>query len=285
MSGTMKHKKAMGFAATAAVALTMVSAGGANAVGSRGVADQVHPGSALAGATSPSTVVRSARVAEAAAVASTCTYQSYAPSTIVLGASTVKSTFSVKVADCELGEWYVGVYPFQNDDPEDMTGIASYQTPTISLSPRSLSNADAGKHANAGVAAWAVDDPIDAEPAGAGGLPLTLQRRATFGSTFNASEPVKKGKNITIKATLARINWNGAKSLKYVAYGKAKAQLQFKADGTSTYKTVKTITGASNGKYSTTVKASKTGRWRLFFAGISTTSSATSASDAVKVTS
>jgi len=280
MSGTMKHKKAMGFAATAAVALTMMSAGGANAASTRGISEQVHPGSAGASVTG---MVRSARVAEAAAVASTCTYQSYAPNKIVLGASTVKATFSVKVTDCELGEWYVGVYPFQNPDPEDMTGIASFQTPTISLNPRSLSNADAGKHQNAGVDAWSVEDPLDATPAG-GVEPLTLQRRATFGSTFNASEPVKKGKNITIKATLARINWNGAKTLKYIAYGKAKAQLQFKADGASSYTTVKTITGASNGKYSTTVKASKTGRWRLVFAGVSTTSAATSTSDAVKVT-
>ncbi len=52
-------------------------------------------------------------------------------------------------------------------------------------------------------------DPATAE------LPLTVLRRSTFGSTFDAGpEPVKKGKAITLKGTLSRIDWNGAKTLK-----------------------------------------------------------------------
>jgi hypothetical protein len=277
MSGkTRRRTKIVGFGAAAAVAFSMLSVGGANAAG-----DQER-----------------SRNRTAAVTPSVCTVTGYTPTRIVRGASTVKKTFSVQVSGCTLAEWFVVVGPFTIDDPLNTSGVAgnfALQTedeqgnpvslqlsPTIPLSPRMLRNSMAGKDRVAGAFAWGQEDPDDAEFAGTE-MDLTLQRRATFGKSFNASpEPVKKGKKIKIKGTLGRINWNGAKNLKYVGFSN-KAQIQFKASGTSKYVTVKTVTSTKKGKVNTTVKANKSGAWRLYFAGLSTTSSATSHGDFVQV--
>jgi hypothetical protein len=294
MSGlAIRRGKAIGFTAAAAIALSTVAGGGAAQAAKTPDSSQA---ATAAKAFLNGKVATSAAVAErpgfrAAAdptpIPSVCTVKSYSPNKIVLGASVVRSTFSVKATGCTVVDWVVAVFPFMNDDPESYDGMAFPGNEKIALAPRLLTNADAGKQTVL-VGAIGAEDPEDTEdtyvePAFAE-LPLTLQRRATFGSTFNATpEPVKKGKAITIKATLARINWNGAKTLKYVGFPKAKAVLQFRADGTTAYKNVKTVTAGSGGKISTTVKAKKSGRWRLVYPGISTTAAATSGSDAVKV--
>jgi hypothetical protein len=274
-------------AATAAVVSLMAGSGMAQAAQSPGVSPRVPAGSGLKAATT-----------SRPQIASSCTIKGYSPKKIVLGATAATQTVSVKVTGCTIDAWDVVYRPFYDGLPLSTKGVAGNYSywdknaegddvkvqlrPKISLSPKQLSNSYAGKYDEGTVVEiWGVGES-ESEPAWKY-LPLTLQRRATFGSTFNASpEPVKKGKKISIKATLARINWTGSKTLKYVGFS-GQAKVQFKADGDSAYKTVKTVTASSKGKVSTTVKASKSGRWRLVFAGYTTTSSATSASDAVRV--
>jgi hypothetical protein len=276
---TFRSSKIIGAAAAGALAISVASAGAAGAVSDpKGLRanDSADP------------------------VESICTIDGYAPNRITLGASTVRTTFAPKVSECTLDQWFVFVGPFTTDDPLDTSGIAGNfvldtdgngnpaslpLSPTISLDPHALLNAYAGKHKFVAVNARGVEDPPDAIWAGGQetNLNLTLQRRSTFGSTFNASpEPVKKGKKISIKATLTRVNWTGAKHLHYVGFAN-QATLQFKEAGTTRYVNVKTVTSNTKGKISTTVAAKKSGRWRLYFPGLSTTASTTSASDTVKV--
>jgi hypothetical protein len=239
-------------------------------------------------------------VSPAATVPSVCTIDSYAPKKIVLGAVKVSATFSVKVDGCTLAGWSTYLWPFADNAPLSTSGSAGNYWywdknaagdevkvqlhPKISLSPRYLTNSLAGRLATGTyVQAWGEEDDEETVDPAAQSMPLTLQRRASFGSSFNAGpEPVEKGKKITITGKLVRIDWNGAKTLKYVGFA-GKARVQFKAAGASKYVTVKTVTASSKGKVSTTVKATKTGSWRLFYPGVSTTAPATSGSDAVKV--
>jgi hypothetical protein len=305
MSGlAMGRGKAAGVTAAAAVVLATLSSGGV------AQAADLSPSRVRVAPTRTSVHGTFGTAAVAADIPSVCTIDSYAPNKIVLGASSVTKTFSLKVSGCTLDSWFLEVLPFvqKNSDTAGIAGEGTFQkqdeagnpvfddngqpvlftlTPKIALSPQSLNNGWAGKLVDAASAgAWGVEDPDDTDedsviPAQAT-LPLTLLRRATFG-TFNASpEPVKKGKKITLTSTLSRINWNGAKTLKYVGWA-GKAQVQFKAAGASEYTTVKTVKASSKGKVSTTVTATKTGTWRLFFAGLSTTAPATSGTDAVKV--
>jgi hypothetical protein len=292
--------KVVGLGAAAALALSMMPAGAAQA----GAQDQqwaeiIAAARAEAAGLGASATSEGKGVAKATAAApSACTLKSYAPNKIVVGASKVSKKFSVQVTGCTLDLWLVILPLFidENADPSApnfFDGIAGNLPPesgviikpTTTLNPRLLTNAEAGK-STAEVTAYGVEDienPEDVDPA-TGDLPFQLLRRSTFGSTFNASpEPVKKGKSISIKGTLARINWNGAKTLKYVGFAKAKAQVQFKANGATKYVTVKNVVAGKGGKFSTKVKATKSGRWRLYFAGLSTTAPATSVSDAVKV--
>ena len=274
-------------AATAAVLSLVAGSGAAQAVQSPGGSSRVPAAGGLRAATTSQPQIASA-----------CTIESYSPNKIVLGATAATQTVSVKVSGCTIDAWDVVYRPFYDGLPLSTKGVAGNYwywdqnengddvkvqlRSKISLSPKQLSNSYAGKYAEGTLVEVWGEDETNVDPAWTY-LPLTVQRRATFGSSFNASpEPVKKGKKISIKGTLARINWNGAKTLKYAGFS-GKTKVQFKADGTSTYKTVKTVTASSKGKVATTVKASKSGRWRLVFAGFSTTSSATSASDAVKV--
>ncbi len=301
MSGmARKYGKGLGITAVAAVMLSTISGGAAQA-------SQVSD--SFTGATTfhrtPAAGGGIGIAAEPEHIPSVCKITGYSPSTIVLGTTAKKTTFKVSVTGCTVNAWYLEVGPFVNGVPASLVGRAGdniwfYEDnaageqvkvtpkPTISLAPRSLRNDDAGKWTPGVYAlAYGNEDPADTEELVVDPAevlkPLTLKRQATFGKTFNATpEPVKKGKKLTLKATLSRVNWNGAKTLKYVGFN-GKAQVQFKAAGATTYKTVKTVQATTKGKISTTVKATKSGSWRLVYAGVSTTAPATSVADAVKV--
>jgi hypothetical protein len=297
MSGLVKtHGRVAGVTAAAAVVLSMMPTGAQAAGKGHDLAEAIAIAKGTTGSLSAASSAKVGSLEEdPEIIPSLCTLTSYTPNKIVLGGSTASKTFSLKATGCTLRTWAILVLPFTVDDPDRLDGIAGvwpeetgfHLTRKIPLSPRVLRNADAGK-STVEALAWGNEDPVNTEtrfvePATAA-MPFQLLRRSTFGSTFNASpEPVKKGKSISIKGTLARINWNGAKNLKYVGFAKAKAQVQFKANGATKYVTVKTIVAGKGGKFSTKVKATKSGRWRLSFGGLSTTAPATSASDAVKV--
>ncbi|MFD3417195.1 DUF5707 domain-containing protein [Streptomyces decoyicus] len=97
----------------------------------------------------------------------------------------------------------------------------------------------------------------------------------------NASpEPVKKSKTISVAGALTRANWE---TYKYGSYTKQPVKLQFKKKGTSTYKTLRTVTTDSKGNVRTTTKATADGYFRYSFAGTSTTPAVASAADYVDV--
>ncbi|MFK4100221.1 hypothetical protein ACI2L1_09095 [Streptomyces sp. NPDC019531] len=113
-------------------------------------------------------------------------------------------------------------------------------------------------------------------PLGSG---VQIKRAARL--TVNASpEPVKKGKTITVTGKLTRANWETGG---YSGYTSQKATLQFRAKGSNTYSTVKTVTSGTGGALKTTTKASKDGYYRYVFAGTSTTGTATAAGDYIDV--
>jgi hypothetical protein len=297
-NSAIRRGKVIGTAVTAAVLLATLTGGGAAQAAQH--PDPFTRGTAPAASGTVGT-------AELEHVPSECTVKSYSPTTIVLGTTSVSKTIKVTAKNCTLDLWSLVVWPFFVDAPLSTVGAAGNYwywdqnaagddvkvilRSKISLSPRHLSNSYAGRWTQGAYArAYGeedrareeADDTIIVDWASAD-LPLTLKRRATFGSTFNASpEPVRKGKKLTLKASLARVNWNGAKKLKYVGFA-GKARVQFKAAGTTKYVTKKTVRATSKGKVSTTITVTKSGTWRLYFPGLSTTAPAISGTDVVKV--
>jgi hypothetical protein len=203
--------------------------------------------------------------------AAACKVTGYSPNKLVMGSVTVKKTFSVKTSgsDCLSHFWGVTLFPY-SDPGKDVSAVDA--SPSISFNPKTFTNADAGKH-TAYVYGGASNQVT---------LAFTVARAATFGKTLNATpEPVKKGKKITVRATLKRISWT--KKMPYGTYSGQPVALQFEAKGAKTFKTVKTVKTTKGGKFSTTVTASKSGTWRVSYAGNSTTGSAVSTTDAVTV--
>ncbi|WP_405644320.1 hypothetical protein [Streptomyces sp. NBC_00019] len=106
-----------------------------------------------------------------------------------------------------------------------------------------------------------------------------IQRAAKL--TANASpEPVKKGRTITVSGKLTRANWETGS---YTGYVSQKATLQFRAKGSDTYSTVKTVTSSTGGSLKSTVTASKDGYYRYVFAGTTTTAAAKATGDYIDV--
>ncbi|MEU9380781.1 hypothetical protein AB0D38_07225 [Streptomyces sp. NPDC048279] len=159
----------------------------------------------------------------------------------------------------------------------------------VDIYPRSdLRNADAGAKWHA--VAWAVayngqkpQNPADVSKIGtaelAGQTSPTVRRLSRL--TVNAApEPVRKGKTLTVTGALTRANWE---THKYAGYTGQKVKLQFRKKGTSTYKTLKTITTDSHGNLRTTCKATTDGYWRYSFAGTATTPAVSATGDYVDV--
>jgi hypothetical protein len=108
---------------------------------------------------------------------------------------------------------------------------------------------------------------------------VKVQRAAKL--TANASpEPVRRGANITVTGDLTRANWD---TLKYGGFTSGAVKLQYKKQGTTTWKTLKTVSADSRGKVKTTTKASADGHYRLSYGGSTTTGGATSAADFIDV--
>ena len=214
--------------------------------------------------------------------AENCWVTGYSPDKLVMGSAVVKKTFAIEtIVSCTPPAWQVTVFPYTGSNAGKSV-ITTDQRSVASFDPKTFTNADAGKHASGAIAFVQFPD--------GGGMqitvPFTVARAATFGKTLNATpEPVKKGKKITIKATLKRISftWKSAQKMPYGGYSGQSVALQFEAKGAKTFKTVKTVKTTSGGKFSTTVTASRSGTWRVSYAGNSSTGSVVSTTDAVTV--
>ncbi|WP_093626861.1 hypothetical protein [Streptomyces sp. 3213.3] len=113
-----------------------------------------------------------------------------------------------------------------------------------------------------------------------GGKGKVKVQRAAKLTADAAPEPVKKGRTITVTGRLTRADWENEV---YTGYVSQPAKVQFRAKGSSTYTTVKTVTSTTGGALKTTVKATKDGYFRYVFAGTSTTGAATAAGDYIDV--
>ncbi|MFE2290605.1 hypothetical protein [Streptomyces sp. NPDC059452] len=110
-------------------------------------------------------------------------------------------------------------------------------------------------------------------------LPLQVKRATRV--TVNASpEPARKGKTITVTGRVTRANWD---THKYQGYAGRTVSLQFKAAGSSSYKTVKKAKSSSTGALKTTVKATVPGTWRWTYFGNTTSGAKSSTGDYVAV--
>ncbi len=233
-------------------------------------------GAAAVGVLTLALVPSGAAQAAPAAPGEVCWVTGYSPNKLVMGSAVVKKTFSIQTMEpCSPSAWRVTLHPYTGSSK---TVVATDLSSVASFDPKTFGNTDAGKHASGAVAYVERADGSAMQIT----VPFTVARAATFGKTLNATpEPVKKGKKITVRATLKRISWT--KKMPYVTYSKQPVALQFEAKGAKTFKTVKTVKTIAGGKFSTTVTASKSGTWRVSYAGNSTTGSAVSTTDAVTV--
>jgi hypothetical protein len=215
---------------------------------------------------------------------------------IVLGTTDVKTfTIAVTAADdsgIEVGNTFPVMWhtPLPNGDyygfvtPDDIAGTCVHQssttttcTYTLKMNPRidPQDNTTAGTWT---VSAYALANDGDyTTKDSAAKVKVLRNSRLTVNAT---PEPVKKNKTITVTGSLTRANWE---TYKYAGYTKQPVKLQFKKKGTSSYKTLKTITTDSKGRLRTTTKATADGYFRYSFAGTSTTPAVASTADYVDV--
>ncbi|MFJ1799303.1 hypothetical protein [Streptomyces sp. NPDC088180] len=107
----------------------------------------------------------------------------------------------------------------------------------------------------------------------------SVQLKRATRVTVNASpEPVAKGKTLTVTGKVTRANWD---THTYQGYGGRSVSLQFKAAGSSSYKTVKKATSSSTGALKTTVKATTAGTWRWTYYGNTMSGASSSSGDRV----
>ncbi|MGX2995413.1 calcium-binding protein [Streptomyces sp. JNUCC 64] len=104
-------------------------------------------------------------------------------------------------------------------------------------------------------------------------------KRAAKLTVDAAPGSVRRGADVAVKGDLTRANWD---TNAYGGFLSNSVKLQFKKRGGS-WATVKTVSADSQGKVSTTVKASVDGEYRFTYGGSTTTGGATSAADFVDV--
>jgi hypothetical protein len=206
----------------------------------------------------------------AAQADSYCTITNFTPRKVVVGLSPVNATFKPTVSGCTLNYWTIDaesfyVYSSGGGSAREVFNPYYYYNDQAGAEDASVEveNAD-----------WDETDRIFR-----GGFSL-LRRTQWDAGTFNASpEPVKKGKSINITGRLRVVDWDNDR---YIGYSGRTVSVQFRT-ATGSYTTVKTAKTSSTGWLKTTVKASKTGTWRVVYWGNAKAASATSVGDTVKV--
>ncbi|MEN8649322.1 calcium-binding protein [Streptomyces sp. 21So2-11] len=146
---------------------------------------------------------------------------------------------------------------------------------TIVVDPARMSNSTAGTWK---LWVYAIGNDGDHVAKNVAGTTKVL--RASTLTANAAPEPVRKGKPITVTGKLARASWD---TFQYAGYSAQPTQLQFRAAGTSTYSTVKTVKTNAIGNLKTTVTAVKDGYWRWNYTGSSTSTPVAAAGDYLDV--
>ncbi|MFF5334116.1 hypothetical protein [Streptomyces sp. NPDC013181] len=161
--------------------------------------------------------------------------------------------------------------------PVEGTGRCEVEDGVLDIDPRYAieGNGDAGTWKSAAQLSLPGGDSVFTD------LNRSVQvQRATRVTVNAAPEPVVKGKTITVTGKVSRANWE---KHTYQGYGGRTVSLQFKADGASSYTTVKKVTSGSTGALRTTVKATASGTWRWKYYGNSTSGAKASTGDHVIV--
>ncbi|MEU3978779.1 calcium-binding protein [Streptomyces sp. NPDC026672] len=158
------------------------------------------------------------------------------------------------------------------------TATTSTCTLTFTLTPGTVP-ADGTLAGAWSVSAYALASDSDAVFLdNAAGLTVQRDTRVTVDAT---PERVARGRSITVTGGVRHADWATG------AYAAAAAgrpvELQFRAEGCSSYTTVKTVRTAADGTLSTTVRASSDGSYRWSYAGTADTAPAVSTGDFVDV--
>ena len=191
---------------------------------------------------------------------------------MTLGVTSKLVRFSIKASDpCGIEGWSL-------DTPDKLLFFVYDGNPKETLS--SYDNDDAGATA---VDAEAYDSNFDVEKRR---FTFRLLRHTRWTSLNASPEPVEKGRDVTITASLQRADWDKDA---YVRFGGSaqRATVQFKAKGGTTWTNVKRVGFTSTGRVSTKLAAKGTtgrdGSYRIHIAGTSTYSAAVSKADYVDV--
>ena len=201
------------------------------------------------------------------------TIAGYAPTSVTLGLSSKLVRFSIKASDpCGVEGWTL-------DTPDKLLFFVYDGNPKETMYVP-YDNDDAGSTA---VDAEAYDSNFNVEKRR---FTFRLLRHTRWTSLNAGPEPVKKGKDVTITASLQRVDWEEDA---YVRFGGSaqRATVQFKAKGGTKWTNVKRVGFTSTGRVSTKLAAKGTtgrdGWYRIHIAGSSTYAAAVSKVDYVDV--
>ena len=238
MSGSLiRRSRAAMLVSAGAIALSMVTAGGAQA---------------------------------APAAPEKCTIKGFTPGKFVVAGTDTERQFRVQTTGCRQKNWQID---FIGDT---QTLLANKSKPFTLIKPSKLDNTMAGVY-EVLVTVKSTDNKTTKKK-----FNFSLLRRSTFGNTFSIGpNPATQGGTLKVVAKLQRVNWGEPTS--YGPYVGRNVQLQFKAAGKKTFKKVKTVKTDADGDVITTVTATKSGTWRLSFAGNAATGPARSKSRGIKI--
>lgn len=147
---------------------------------------------------------------------------------------------------------------------------------TLLLNPRrDLRNRDAGLWKTGGLAVFR-EGTFDADR-----NPVTAVVKRSSRLRVDASpEPVAQGKPVTVTGRVTRADWN---THAFGGYADRTVKLQFRALGSDSWATVKTVTSGARGRVKTTATAQRDGSWRWVYSGNATTGASRSGADFVDV--
>jgi hypothetical protein len=232
--------------------------------------------------------------ASAAACTAATTTIRVAPRTVVVDDAGTKG-FDIEVAvkhhGCAIGAVQAVITSPKASLKLPLSAQAGNATTTyyyggLDLTADALDDAEAGTWTVRSTSVWA------AKPAGLTRKGAKVARSSTKVSVLADADltadatssaltqgQISKGKALTVKGTLTRARWEAGKS---TGYAKQRVQVQFRTPKGS-YKLLKTVTTKAGGTFSTAVKATKDGCYRVRFAGSKSVAPVASAGKCIDV--